>query len=188
MNFGATGDAAPNAASSRVARYSCATRTAFSLISSGFQSLLETERCLLASATMRLASTANPLRDHQPLCHAALNDALEHMTQQIALAKAAIPVLRERRVIGNLAIQTESAEPSVRQIEMNLLAEPPLGPDAHAIADKQHPRANNRMLASTGFARVDACPDCPGDGDALLFADNGTVKHTRAMRCRRRHP
>ena len=29
----------------------------------------------------------------QPLCHAALNDALEHMTQQIALAKAAMPVL-----------------------------------------------------------------------------------------------
>jgi hypothetical protein len=74
----------------------------------------------------------------QPLCHAALNDALEHMTQQIALAKAAMPILRERRVIGNLAIQTESAEPSVREIEMNLLAEPPLGPDAHAVADDQH--------------------------------------------------
>jgi hypothetical protein len=74
---------------------------------------------------------------HQPLCHAALNDALEHMTQQTALAKAAMPVLRERRVIGNLAVQTESAEPSVRQIEMNLLAEPPLGPDAHAVADAE---------------------------------------------------
>jgi hypothetical protein len=30
---------------------------------------------------------------HQPFCHAALNDALEHMTQQIALVKAAMPVL-----------------------------------------------------------------------------------------------
>ena len=30
---------------------------------------------------------------HQPLRHTALNDALEHMTQQIALAKAAMPVL-----------------------------------------------------------------------------------------------
>jgi hypothetical protein len=47
---------------------------------------------------------------HQPFCHAALNDALEHMTQQIALAKAAMPVLWERRVIGNLAVQTEPAE------------------------------------------------------------------------------
>ena len=47
---------------------------------------------------------------HQPLCHAALDDALEHMTQQIALAKAAVSVLRERRVIGNLAVQSEPAE------------------------------------------------------------------------------
>jgi hypothetical protein len=60
MNFGVTGEAAPNAASSSVERYSRAARTAFSLISSGFQSLLGIERCLLASAAMRLASTANP--------------------------------------------------------------------------------------------------------------------------------
>ena len=60
MNFGVTGDAAPNAASSRVARYSCAARVAVSLISSGFHSRLETDRCLLASAAIKLASTANP--------------------------------------------------------------------------------------------------------------------------------
>jgi hypothetical protein len=60
MNFGVTGDAAPNAALSKVARYSRAARTAFSLISSGFHSRLGTDRCLLASAAIRLASTANP--------------------------------------------------------------------------------------------------------------------------------
>jgi hypothetical protein len=85
MNFGVTGDAAPNAASSRVARYSRAARFAVSLISSGFHSRLGTERCLLASAAIRLASTANPSGAHQPLCHAALNDALEHRTQQISV-------------------------------------------------------------------------------------------------------
>jgi hypothetical protein len=41
MNFGVTGEAAPNAASSSVARYSCAARVAVSLISSGFHSRLE---------------------------------------------------------------------------------------------------------------------------------------------------
>jgi hypothetical protein len=66
MNFGVTGDAAPNAALSKVARYSRAARTAFSLISSGFQSLLGTERCLFASAAMRLASTANPSAPTKP--------------------------------------------------------------------------------------------------------------------------
>ena len=60
MNFGVTGEAAPNAAPSRVARYSCAARVAGSLISSGFHSRLGTDRCLLASAAIKLASTANP--------------------------------------------------------------------------------------------------------------------------------
>src|SRR6202035_3607449 len=41
-------------------------------------------------------------------------------------------------MIGNLAVQTEPAEPAIRQIEMNLFAEPPLGPDAHTVADHQH--------------------------------------------------
>jgi hypothetical protein len=49
------------------------------------------------------------------------------MTQEIALAKAAVPVLRERRVIGNLAVKSEPTEPATHQIEMNLFAKPPLG-------------------------------------------------------------
>lgn len=42
------------------------TGPASSLNSSGFQSLLGTERCLLASAAMRLASTANPSAPTRP--------------------------------------------------------------------------------------------------------------------------
>jgi hypothetical protein len=52
MNLGVMDEAAPNAASSNVARYSRAARTASSLSSSGLQSLLGTERCLLASAAL----------------------------------------------------------------------------------------------------------------------------------------
>jgi hypothetical protein len=29
-------------------------------------------------------------------------------------------------------------KPAIRQIEVNLVAKPPLGPDAHAVADDQH--------------------------------------------------
>jgi hypothetical protein len=58
MNFGVTGEAAPNAASSSAARYSCAARLAVSLIFSGFHARLGTDRCLLASAAIKLASTA----------------------------------------------------------------------------------------------------------------------------------
>ena len=51
---------------SSVARYSRAARHASSLFASAFQSLLATERCLLASAAIRLASTAKPLALTRP--------------------------------------------------------------------------------------------------------------------------
>ena len=60
MNFGVTVEAAPNAASSKVAKYSCATWVAVSLSSSGFHSRFGTDRCLLSLAAIRLAQTANP--------------------------------------------------------------------------------------------------------------------------------
>jgi hypothetical protein len=49
-------------------------------------------------------------RAHQPLCHAALNDALEHITQEIALSEAAVAVLGKRRMIGDVAIEPQSTE------------------------------------------------------------------------------
>jgi hypothetical protein len=60
MNFGATSRAASKAASSRVARYSRTARPAPAPRSAARHSSPGTERCLLASAAMRLASTANP--------------------------------------------------------------------------------------------------------------------------------
>src|SRR5262249_31388317 len=59
-NFGLTSVAAPKAASSSVARYSLTARLAAAGSRSVLHSLPGTERCLLASATIRLASTANP--------------------------------------------------------------------------------------------------------------------------------
>jgi hypothetical protein len=49
-----------NAALSKVARYSRVARAAVSLISSDFHSRLGIDRCLLGSAAIKLASTANP--------------------------------------------------------------------------------------------------------------------------------
>src|SRR5258707_15449002 len=65
-NFGVTLVAAPKAASSRVAIYSFTARLAVS----GSRSLIHSEpgidRCLLASAAIRLASTANSLPPTSP--------------------------------------------------------------------------------------------------------------------------
>ena len=79
------------------------------------------------------------LAAHQPLGYAPAYDSLEDVPQQIAVPEAAVPVLREGRVVRHIAFQTEPAEPSVGEVQMDLLAKPPLRPDAEAVADDQHP-------------------------------------------------
>jgi hypothetical protein len=65
----------------------------------------------------------------QALADAALQDRLKDPPQKIALAEAAVPVLRERGIIGNIAVEPEPAKPSIREIEVDLLTKPPLGAD-----------------------------------------------------------
>ena len=42
-------------------------------------------------------------------------------------------------MIRDIAVEPEPAKPPVRQIEVDLFAEAPLGADAKAITDDQHP-------------------------------------------------
>src|SRR4029077_3590714 len=65
-NLGATSLAAPNAASSSVARYSLVARLTASASRSLFHRGPGVDRCLLASATIRLASTAKPSPPTRP--------------------------------------------------------------------------------------------------------------------------
>src|ERR1700690_1270412 len=65
-NFGVTSLAAPNAASSRVARYSFVARLACCASSFLFHSDPGIDRRLLASAAIRLASTAKPSPPTRP--------------------------------------------------------------------------------------------------------------------------
>ena len=46
---------------------------------------------------------------------------------------------REGRMIGNLVFKPEPAEPPVGQVELDLLAQPTLGTDRRAVADKKYP-------------------------------------------------
>jgi hypothetical protein len=46
----------------------------------------------------------------QPLGDAALHRRLEHLAQQIAVAKPPVPVLREGRVIRHRAVEPKPAE------------------------------------------------------------------------------
>jgi hypothetical protein len=58
----------------------------------------------------------------QPLCHAAPNHGLEQLSQQIAIAEAAMPILGERRVVRHRAIEAEPTEPAVGEVQVHLLA------------------------------------------------------------------
>jgi len=76
---------------------------------------------------------------NQPFCHAASDHGLEQLAQQIAIAEAAMPILGEGRVVRHLAIEAEPAEPAVCEVQVHLLAQPPFGANAKAVANKQHP-------------------------------------------------
>ena len=75
---------------------------------------------------------------NQPLIHAALQNDLEQMSEQAALAETAMPVLRECRMVWHRISQIQFAKPAIRQIDMDLLAKPPLGSNALAIAQQRH--------------------------------------------------
>ena len=99
------------------------------------------ERCMAEGLVggEGFAVDASLIRADKAFTHAALDGHLEQLAQQIAVAEAAVPVLREGRVIGHRTIQIEAAEPAIGEVEMHLFAKPPLRPDAHAIAYQQHP-------------------------------------------------
>src|SRR5262249_11334569 len=66
MNLGLTSLAAPHAASSSVSRYSCTERRVAARAGQSTASEPGTERCLLASAAIRVASTAKPSPPTRP--------------------------------------------------------------------------------------------------------------------------
>ena len=76
------------------------------------------------------------LTANQPFGDAAGHDALEQVPEEVAVPEPAVAVLREGGMVGHRIAQIEAAEPAIRQVQMHLLAEPPLRPDAEGIAQR----------------------------------------------------
>ena len=53
--------------------------------------------------------------------HAGTDPRLEHLAQDVAIAKPAVAINRERRMIGNLVIELEAAEPTITEMKFDLL-------------------------------------------------------------------
>ena len=73
---------------------------------------------------------------HDPFLDATRNYGLKQFPQKIAFAEMAVAVLGKGRMIGNVAVPTK---PAIRQIEVDLVAQPTLRANAKAIANNQHP-------------------------------------------------
>lgn len=88
----------------------------------------------------------------QSFPHTSLDHTLEDMAKRFALPEAPMAVLRERGMVRYHVLKTQSTEPAVGQIEVNLFAQPSLGPNAEAVADDQH--SNHQLRIDRGAACV----------------------------------
>ena len=53
-------------------------------------------------------------------------------------------------MVRHRVFQAEAAEPAIRQVQVDFLAQPPLGADAEAVADDQH--ADHQLWINRGSA------------------------------------
>jgi hypothetical protein len=64
-------------------------------------------------------------------------------------------------VVRHVAIETQSAEPAIREVQVNLFAQPPFRADAEAIADDQHADQQFRIDRRPSCLTVERRQVCP---------------------------
>jgi hypothetical protein len=55
------------------------------------------------------------------------------MPKGVALAEATVTIHRERRMVGDLVVEIETAEPAIGKVKPDILAQPSLRTDAGAF-------------------------------------------------------
>jgi hypothetical protein len=68
---------------------------------------------------MRLAIHRKPFAAHQAFAQAALHHGLEEVPQDVALPEAAMAAAREGGMVRNLAVQSQTAEPSIGEVKVD---------------------------------------------------------------------
>src|SRR6516165_11106273 len=75
---------------------------------------------------------------HQSHFHALLHDLLKQLLEQLRLLKPSVAVLRERGMVWNLLIETQTREPSPSQMHAQLFHQLALTGNTVQIADQQN--------------------------------------------------
>src|SRR5690242_5584288 len=140
MYLGVTSVAAPNAASSRTARYSSTARPA---ASGGRPAAPSIRARSLTSAAIKLASTAKSSPPTRPSSIQRCSTVSNSRRSRSLSRKR--PCRFFEKVIGHFTVEIQSTKPAIRQVKVHLLAEPPLRADAEAVADDQHPDQQLRI-------------------------------------------
>jgi hypothetical protein len=83
-----------------------------------------------------------------------LDNFLKQHAVNVALAKPAIEVLREGRMIRHSSFQSQPAEPAIGQVKMHLIVQLPLGTNAIGVANEQHPQHQFRINRGAAFRAV----------------------------------
>ena len=88
----------------------------------------------------------NALATDQALGHAASNHRFEQFAQKVGVAEPAVACLGKGRVVWHVALETQSAEPAIPEVQVDLFAQPSFRADAKAIAHDQHSDQQFRMI------------------------------------------
>src|ERR1700704_5458279 len=122
MNFGTVSLAAPQAASSRVSRYSRTDRRVLAMASQSTSSDPAAERCLLASAAIRLASTAKAAPSTSPSAMQRRTTVSNSFRSRSQSRKRPCLFLEKVGGAGPPPAGPEPTEPAVGEVQVNLLA------------------------------------------------------------------
>jgi hypothetical protein len=89
----------------------------------------------------------------QVLCDAPCDGHFEQAAQQLAVAKPTVSVPRKGGVVRKAVGQIKTAEPATGEVQVHLLAQPPLGPDANVQSSPKRTSAQ-RLEAQPGLAKT----------------------------------
>jgi hypothetical protein len=70
----------------------------------------------------------------EPRYHARLDHRLKELSKDVAVTETAVAIDRERRVMGDLVVESEATEPTIGEVKLDLLAQLALETDAVTIA------------------------------------------------------
>lgn len=113
-------------------------RRVATIISQSTCSAPSAERCVFASALMRLASTAGPSLPTRPSSMQRRTVVSNNSRSRSLSRKRPCRFLEKVEWSGTSPLQAKPARPAIDKIEMHFFAEAALGADTEAVADDQH--------------------------------------------------